>query len=455
MIEKKVYEKLDVLSKYQIILDQVDPLRPSGKVQEVSGMAIYTNGPEVKIGEICRVVTSKDGAYLPCEVVGFNEKKAVLMPMGPLYGVFPGCTVLATGRPLTVPLGKNILGRVLDGTATPIDGKGAIFAPLLKYIDQNPPNPHSRPLIRKALSTGIKSIDGLLTIGRGQRIGIFAGSGVGKSSLLGMIARYTDADVNIIALVGERGRELREFIENDLGKAGLEKSVVIAATSDKPAIHKISCAMTATTIAEYFRDEGYNVNLMMDSITRFATAQREIGASTREPVITRGYPPSVFAKLSRLVERTGTSKTGTITGFYTVLIDADDLNDPVADAVRGYLDGHIVLDRAIAAKNHYPAIDILNSVSRVMPKIISKEHLRNTEFIRKYMAIFSENEDFIKIGSYQAGSDPDVDLAIELNKIINNFLIQPIEERISFDETVMMVNDIFKNLTNSEDEELY
>ena len=351
----------------------------------------------------------------------------------------------ATGSPLVIPVGQNLLGRILDGLGQPIDGRGYISADRYQSILGEVPMPLDRQRITKPLSVGVRAIDGLLSVGRGQRIGVFAGSGVGKSTLLGMMARNTEADVNVIALVGERGREVREFLERDLGPEGLERSVVVVATSDQPALVRIKAAMVATTIAEFFRDQGRDVLFVMDSVTRLAIAQREVGLAVGEPPATRGYTPSVFAMLPRLLERTGPGRKGTITAFYTVLVEGDDMNEPITDTVRGILDGHIVLDRAIAEKNHYPAIDVLASVSRLMVEVTDKEHQNYAGRLRASLAVYRDAEDLINIGAYQAGSNTDIDLAVELQPKITAFLQQGIYETSSWEETLEQLAQIFRS----------
>ncbi len=366
--------------------------------------------------------------------MGFREGLVLLMPIGEMHGIGPGCEVVAAQKTLQVKVGMELLGRVLDGLGNPMDGKGPILSKIEYPLHAEPPDPLQRPRIKDSLYVGVRAIDGLITLGSGQRIGIMAGSGVGKSTLLSMIARNTEADISVISLVGERGREVRDFIERDLGEEGLKRSVVVVATSDKPALVRIKGAMTATAIAEYFRDQGRRVVLMMDSVTRFAMAQREVGLTIGEPPATRGYTPSVFALLPRLLERAGTSARGSITGIYTVLVDGDDMNEPIADAVRSILDGHIVLSRAIAAQNHFPAIDILASVSRVMTDVVTKEHREAAQHMRALMAVYKEAEDLIHIGAYVKGSSKKIDEAIEKIDAINDFLCQGVFDVTSFED---------------------
>ncbi|KAB3531386.1 flagellar protein export ATPase FliI [Alkaliphilus serpentinus] len=433
------------LNKYSEALQSADLIKYSGRVSQVIGLTIEAIGPAVKIGEVCVIYTLKGRAPVLAEVVGFKEKKVLLMPLGDMEGIGPGSKVEATGTSLEVKVGYDLLGRVLDGLGNPIDGKGPI-AKIKSYpVMGTPPNPLERKRITEPLSIGVRAIDGMLTIGNGQRIGIFAGSGVGKSTLLGMIARNTEADVNVIALIGERGREVKEFIENDLGEEGLKRSVVIVATSDQPPLIRMKGALLATSIAEFFRDHNKNVMLMMDSLTRFSMAQREVGLAIGEPPVTKGYTPSVFAILPRLLERSGTSEKGSITGLYTVLVDGDDMNEPIADAVRGILDGHIVLARKLANRNHYPAIDILSSISRVMPSIIDEDHLSTANRLKEIMATYNEAEDLINIGAYAKGTNKKIDYAIKKIDSINEFLVQGTHEETDFSETHMLMKNIIKD----------
>lgn len=423
-------------NKYMDHLRQIDPVRVNGKVTQVIGLMVESEGPDASVGEVCYIYPTKGCEPLMAEVVGFRDNKVLLMPLGELQSIGPGCDVVGTGKPLSVSVGSELLGKVLDGLGRPLDGS---YLPtrMSQYSTNNiPSNPLTRQRVSKPMGVGVRAIDGLLTIGNGQRVGIFAGSGVGKSTLLGMIARNTDADVNVIALIGERGREVLEFIERDLGPEGLARSVVIVATSDQPALVRIKGALIATTIAEYFRDRGMNVMLMMDSVTRYAMAMREVGLAVGEPPATRGYTPSVFASLPKLLERSGTGTSGSITAFYTVLVDGDDMNEPIADAVRGILDGHIVLNRNIANKGHFPAIDILASVSRVMKDIVPKDHQLSAEQLKRLLAVYRESEDLINIGAYQQGSNPAIDEAIAYIEQIETFTKQRIEEEASYEDTV-------------------
>lgn len=424
------------INKFIDAVDRCISIKLTGKVTQVIGLVIESQGPVVSVGELCYIHSHfPDMPPVPAEVVGFREGYVMLMPVGEMQGIGPGCEVVSAQKTLQVKVGDMLLGRVLDGLGNPMDDKGPILSDLEYPLQAPPPPPLTRPRINESLYVGVRAIDGLITMGQGQRIGIMAGSGVGKSTLLSMIARNTEADISVIALVGERGREVRDFIERDLGEEGLKRSVVVVATSDQPALVRIKGAMTATAIAEYFRDQGHKVILMMDSVTRFAMAQREVGLTIGEPPATRGYTPSVFALLPRLLERAGTSDTGSITGIYTVLVDGDDMNEPIADAVRSILDGHIVLSRAIAAQNHFPAIDILPSVSRVMNEVVTKEHLKAAQQMRSLMAVYKDAEDLIHIGAYVKGSSAKIDEAIKKIDNINDFLCQDIFEVDTYEAT--------------------
>lgn len=377
------------------------------------------------------------------EVVGFREKRLLLMPFDSMEGLGVGCIVENTGHPLSVSVDDNILGHTLDGIGRPTDVETLELKS--EYpIDAAPPDPMKRKIISEVLPLGVKAVDGLITVGKGQRIGIFAGSGVGKSTLLGMFARNTKADINVIALIGERGREVREFIERDLGEEGMRHSVVVVATSDKPALIRNKAAKTATAIAEYFRDQGKDVLLMMDSLTRFSMAQREIGLASGEPPVTRGYPPSVYAEMPKLLERAGTSEKGSITGLYTVLVDGDDFNEPITDTARSILDGHIMLDRKLGHKNHYPAIDVLQSISRVMSAIVGKEHKANAGKLKTVLATYQEAEDLINIGAYKRGSNKNIDYAIDKIDAVNEFLVQDTMEKFDFEEEEEMLAALFE-----------
>ncbi|MBS4213047.1 flagellar protein export ATPase FliI [Neobacillus rhizophilus] len=428
--------KLLKIEKYLQTLQTINPIKFNGKVTQVIGLTIESQGPDVKLGDVCLIYPSSAEKPLEAEVVGFKGNRVLLMPLGELVSIGPGCEVVSTGKPLTVKVGMELLGKVLDGLGKPMDESPLPSGLVEVDTNNNPPNPLKRPRIHTPLSVGVRAIDGLLTIGKGQRVGIFAGSGVGKSTLLGMIARNTSADVNVIGLIGERGREVLDFIERDLGKEGLEKSVVVVATSDQPALVRIKGAIIATTIAEFFRDQGLSVNLMLDSVTRYAMAQREIGLAIGEPPTTKGYTPSVFAMLPKLLERAGTGPRGEITAFYTVLVDGDDMNEPIADTTRGILDGHIVLDRKLAQQGHFPSINVLNSISRVMKDIGDAEHLRSAEILKQHMAIYKEAEDLIKIGAYKQGTNAEIDLSIKYKVWIDGFLKQGVNETSHLDDAV-------------------
>lgn len=432
------------MAKYIEKVKQVDTISAMGKVNYIVGLLIGSDGPGVSVGEVC-LIENNNREKIKAEVVGFKEGKVLLMPLGEMKGVAPGSSVFATGKPFKVPVSYHLLGRVLDGLGAPLDGKGPVKASLFYDVAKQPPNPLMRLRIKDPLAVGVRAVDGIMTVGKGQRMGIFAGSGVGKSTLLGMMARNTEADVNVIALVGERGREVRDFIERDLGEVGLARSVVIVATSDQPALIRIKAAFVATAIAEFFRDQGKNVLLMMDSVTRFCMAQREVGLTIGEPPATKGYTPSVFATLPKLLERAGTSDIGTITGLYTVLVDADDMNEPIADAARSILDGHIVLSRKIAAMNHYPAIDVLESLSRVMVEITDMDHQEAAGRLRDNLAVYNEAQDLINIGAYVKGSNPRIDLAISKIERINVFLRQRVTDKVNYQELIRQLKEIFKD----------
>ncbi|WP_433943332.1 flagellar protein export ATPase FliI [Paenibacillus sp. SN-8-1] len=427
-------KKLDS-ERYLEHLRHLDPVRVNGKVTQVIGLMVESEGPDASIGDVCYIYPTKSSMPLQAEVVGFRDNKVLLMPLGELQSIGPGCDVVGTGKPLSVQVGSELLGKVLDGLGQPLDGS-MLPSRMGHYSTYNKPmNPLSKPRVKEPISIGVRAIDGLLTIGKGQRVGIFAGSGVGKSTLMGMIARNTSADVNVIALIGERGREVLDFIERDLGPEGLERSVVIVATSDQPALIRMKGALIATTIAEYFRDRGLNVMLMMDSVTRYAMALREVGLAVGEPPAMRGYTPSVFAALPKLLERAGTGPVGSITAFYTVLVDGDDMNEPIADAVRGILDGHIVLNRNIANKGHFPAIDILASISRVMKDIAPEDQIEAADNLKRLMSVYKDSEDLINIGAYQKGSNPEIDESIEAIGRIWNFTKQKVHEKATLEES--------------------
>ncbi|MBW2252342.1 MAG: flagellar protein export ATPase FliI, partial [Deltaproteobacteria bacterium] len=410
-----------------------------------TGLVVEAKGPVAKLGTVCDIFTKGEQKKVGAEVLGFKDNKVMLMPFEEIRGIGPGSRVIARQEKSSVSVGKGLLGRVIDGVGNPIDNKGQIKKEKEYPIYADPVNPLSRKRITTSLDIGIRAVNGLLTIGCGQRMGIFSGSGVGKSVLLGMIARNTKADVNVIALIGERGREVNEFIEKELGEEGLKRSVIIVATSDHLPLIRMRGAFIATAIAEYFRDQGKHVNLMMDSVTRFAMAQREIGLALGEPPTMKGYTPSVFTMLPKLLERAGTSANrGTITGLYTVLVEGDDTNEPIADALRSILDGHIVLKRELAMQNHYPAIDILSSISRVMDDIISSSQKENANKLKAVMATYRKSEDLINIGAYVAGSNPKIDYAIEINDRANGYLMQGIEDCVTYDESVIQLEEMFK-----------
>ncbi|MEN6462083.1 MAG: flagellar protein export ATPase FliI [Syntrophomonas sp.] len=433
------------IEKYLTAIEKAKTCHLKGKISQAIGLTLEAIGPRVSLGELCNVKTNHgNGEIIPCEVVGFKNNKILLMPLGNLEGIGAGSEMFATGTTLRVNVGMDLKGRILDGLGEPIDDKGRVNLPETYPVMNHSPNPLRRKRITEILPVGVKAIDGLNTVGKGQRMGIFAGSGVGKSTLMGMIARNTGADINVIALIGERGREVREFIEKDLGEEGLARSVVVVATSDQPALVRLKGAFVATTIAEYFRDQGYDVLLLMDSLTRFALAQREVGLAIGEPPATRGFTPSVFALLPRLLERAGTSEKGTITGLYTVLVEGDDMNEPITDAVRGIVDGHIVLSRNLAAMNIYPAIDILQSISRVMIDIVGAEHHQSANRFRTILASYEEARDLIDIGAYKSGSNPRTDEAIKLIDKCQSYLRQEIHEPASLSEELEKLFDAIK-----------
>ncbi len=437
-----MFEIAKVKEKLLEEVEKTDTLTLIGRVSKVVGLVLESEGPKAKVGEICNLVNKNKKIISKSEIVGFRGNQILSMVLGDLNEIEPGTQIIATGEMLSVKVGDALLGRVLDGLGNPIDGKGEIITRHKRSVYASPPNPLQRQRINEPVATGIKAIDAFLTLGKGQRIGIFSGSGVGKSTLLGMIARKTSADINVIALIGERGREVREFIEKDLGEEGLNRSVVVVATSDAPSLVRVKAALVATTIAEYFRDQGLDVMLMMDSSTRLAMAQREIGLTIGEPPTTKGYTPSVFALMQKVMERAGTSTKGSITGLYTVLVEGDDLNEPVADTARGILDGHIVLSRKLASMGHYPAIDVLESISRVMNDIISKEHRIAVNKAIELLATYKSAEDLISVGAYQRGTNPKIDKAIAMHDTLMAFLKQDIEETHSFEETIQTLIEI-------------
>ncbi|RWZ60493.1 flagellar protein export ATPase FliI [Halobacillus fulvus] len=430
----------------QLYLEQISRMstfKKYGKIHRVVGLMVESKGPEASIGDLCYIHPSTEGDPIEAEVVGFHNENIVLMPYKEMREIRPGSLVEATGKPMTIKAGVGLIGSVLDASGRPLDGSPLPKGLKVYPTEQSPPNPLSRPTIQEPIQVGVRAVDSLLSVGKGQRVGIFAGSGVGKSTLMGMISRNSAADLNVIALIGERGREVREFIENDLGAEGLKRSIVVVATSDQPALMRVKGAYTATAISEFFRDLGYNVNLMMDSVTRFAMAQREIGLATGEPPTTKGYTPSVFAKLPRLLERTGTSHKGTVTAFYTVLVDGDDLNEPIADTVRGILDGHFVLDRKLAEQGQFPALNVLKSVSRVMNQITDEKHRQSAEALRAHLATYEENRELIQIGAYKKGSSPEIDAAIKHYPGIIQFLKQGVYEPSSFERSTDLLKELF------------
>jgi flagellum-specific ATP synthase len=431
------------LERYMRSVERVNTIRLNGRVSHVIGVMVESQGPSARLGEVCEIHCRRNAPPVLAEVVGFRENSVLLMTLGEMEDLAPGCAVVATGSSMRVEVGPGLLGRVLDGLGRPIDGLGPIEAENEILVGRTPPHPLGRQRITEPLSFGVRSLDATLTCGKGQRIGIFAGSGVGKSTLLGMIARNSSADVNVIALIGERGREVRDFLEKDLGPEGLARSVVVVATSDQVAVSRLRGAMVGTCIAEYFRDQGKDVMLMMDSVTRVAWAQREIGLAVGEPPTTRGYTPSVFAMLPKLLERSGAGERGSITGLYTVLVEGDDMNEPVADSVRSILDGHVVLSRSLAHANHYPAIDILQSVSRLMPDVTSSEHRKAAAKLREAMATFRSAEDLINIGAYVDGSNPKIDYAKAHIDAINGFLRQSTDEKAEYASTVSGLEGLF------------
>ncbi len=428
--------------KYYNVLKHSDFIEYTGYIKKIVGLTIESKGPEVNIGDLCSIHSARK--MIDAEVVGFNENSILLMPLGNMTGIGVGSKVTSRQETLSVKVGDDLVGRVLDGLGNPIDNDSPVRFTDLYTVEKEPPSPLSRKRILEPLPLGVKAIDGLLTVGKGQRIGIFAGSGVGKSTLLGMIAKNTKADVNVVALIGERGREVKEFIERDLGEEGLKNSVIIVATSDQPALVRQKAAFTATAVAEYFRNQGKDVLLMMDSLTRFAMAQREIGLAVGEPPVSKGYTPSVFGLLPKLLERAGNSDKGSITGIYTVLVDGDDLTEPITDAARGILDGHIVLSRKIANKGQYPAIDILGSISRVMNEVVTADHKTAANRFREVLASYTDSEDLINIGAYSKGSNKKIDYAIDSIDNILDFLKQNTETGCSYDETVNILGKVLK-----------
>lgn len=424
------------LKKYEDCIRQTDPFRYFGKIDKVVGMMIESIGPECKVGDICKIFQREMKGEIRAEVVGFRGNKVLLMPYKEPEGISPGNLVESTHSALKIGVSDQLIGRVINAVGDPMDQGPPIDCEEEYEVRSVSANPLSRPRISEVLEFGIKAIDGLLTIGKGQRMGIFAGSGVGKSTLMGMIARNVKADVNVIALVGERGREVREFLERDLGEEGLARSVLVVATSDQSPMQRMKSALVATTIAEYFKDQGKDVLLMMDSLTRFAMAQREIGLATGEPPIARGYTPSIYSMMPKLLERTGNFEQGSITGIYTVLVEGDDVNEPIADTVRGIIDGHIVLSRKIAMRNHYPAIDVLGSVSRLMNDIACREQLDAAGKMRNLMSIYDSNYDLVSIGAYKSGTNKALDQALERIDHIHEFLVQKVDDQVAYQQSV-------------------
>ena len=432
----------NLIEKYEQLYDK-SYVKELGKVVKVVGLTIESVGPPAKLNDVC-VITSKDGKQsVNAEVVGFKDNRILLMPFDSVDGIGLGAYVRNTKEPLQVMVGDEILGKTLDGLGRPIDGE-ELFINQTYPVEAEAPDPLKRKIINEVLPLGVKAVDGLIALGKGQRIGIFAGSGVGKSTLLGMFARNTKADINVIALIGERGREVREFIERDLGEEGMKRSVLVIATSDKPALIRNKAAKTATAIAEYFRDQGKDVLLMMDSLTRFSMAQREIGLASGEPPVTRGYPPSVYSEMPKLLERAGCDNSGSITGLYTVLVDGDDFNEPITDTARSILDGHIMLSRKLGHKNHYPAIDVLQSISRCMSQIATKEHKEYASRLKTVLAVYQEAEDLINIGAYKEGSNPEIDYAISKISKVNEFLRQDVNSKYILEEELQLLKDIFE-----------
>jgi flagellum-specific ATP synthase len=432
----------ELLEKFGSALKNTNTLRMSGRITKVIGLVLESEGPKAPIGEICILKDRNGNIVSKSEIVGFRDNIILSMILGDLTEISPGMEIISTGEKLSVNVGDTLLGRILDGLGNPIDGKGDISNEVRRSIYAAPPSPLQRMRIMEPIATGIRTIDGLLTIGKGQRMGIFSGSGIGKSTLLGMIARNTSADINVIALIGERGREVKEFLEKDLGEKGLQRSIVIISTSDAPSLVRVKAALTATTIAEYYRDKGLDVMFMMDSATRLAMAQREVGLTIGEPPTTKGYTPSVFSLLQKTMERAGTSEVGSITGLYSVLVEGDDLNEPVSDTTRGILDGHIVLSRRMASMGHYPAIDVLESISRVRNDVIDAEHYNAILALQEMIATYRNAEDLISIGAYQKGTNKRIDKSMELNDDINSFLRQRIEDATTYEDTINHLKDL-------------
>ncbi|MCI8395719.1 MULTISPECIES: flagellar protein export ATPase FliI [Eubacteriales] len=425
-------------------VQQAETIGHTGKIENIVGMSIEASGSRAAVGDICRIYSGESGGQIPAEVVGFKNDRILLMPYSEMTGISSGNFVRNTGHQLRMRVGPFLKGRIINALGQPIDDMGAFEGGDSYCIGSSYINPLSRPPIRERMEFGVKAIDGLLTIGKGQRMGIFAGSGVGKSTLLGMIAKNVKADINVIALVGERGREVLEFVQKDLGEEGMARSVLVVATSDQPAMLRMKCPSVATGIAEYFRDQGYDVLLMMDSLTRFAMAQREIGLAIGEPPVARGYTPSIYAELPKLLERSGNFKRGSITAIYTVLVEGDDTNEPIADTVRGILDGHIVLSRQLAAQNHYPAIDIGASISRLMVEIVDTEHQRLASRLRDILSIYNQNADLVSIGAYKAGTNQKLDFALTKIDEINGFLMQGTKEVFNYEQCLAELHKILQ-----------
>jgi flagellum-specific ATP synthase len=442
-MRERGYMSLATLNKYDMLLDRTYE-KQLGKVVKVVGLTIESIGPKANLNDLCIIVSSDKSQTIMAEVVGFRENRILLMPYDSIEGVGVGSTVESTGRPLNVAVGDDLLGKTLDGLGRTID-KSELKATAEYSVEAQPPDPLMRKIIDEVLPLGVKAVDGMITVGKGQRIGIFAGSGVGKSTLMGMFARNTKADINVIALIGERGREVREFLERDLGEEGMRRSVVVVATSDKPALIRNKAAKTATAIAEYFRDQGKDVLFMMDNLTRFSMAQREIGLASGEPPVSRGYPPSVYSEMPKLLERAGNSDKGSITGLYAVLVDGDDFNEPITDTARGILDGHIMLTRKMANKNHYPAIDVLQSISRVMSAVATSEHKEAAGKLKNVLATYTEAEDLINIGAYKNGSNKNIDYAITKIEAVNSFLRQGVDEKFDFGTITEELLNLFED----------
>lgn len=425
-----------LFDKYAPIIRNSKSVRAIGRVVQVTGLVIESEGPQAPVGEVCSLKDRAGNEVCRSEIIGFRDSRILSMVLGDIHDIEPGMEIVALGTKLEVQVGENLLGRVLDGLGQPLDGKGKLTSVLRRSVYAQPPNPLMRRRINEPLITGVRAIDSTLTIGKGQRVGIFAGSGVGKSTLMGMIARYTMADVNVIALIGERGREVRDFIEESLGEEGMRRTVIVVATSDMPPLVRSKAPLVAMTIAEFFRDQGLDIMLMMDSVTRLSMAQREIGLTVGEPPTTKGYPPSVFTTMPKLMERAGTSDIGSITGLYTVLVEGDDMNEPIADMARGILDGHFVLTRKLAAMGHFPAIDVLESISRLMKEVAHPEHKKSAQQLRMLLSAYRENEDMISVGAYSHGANALVDKSIKMQEDIKRFLQQAVEDPTDFGDTI-------------------